>query len=256
MDERHRSVWLLGSGAVVAAAVSAAVVAVDGNGEIGGGFLRRHLTIYGPPQAALALALGLVGLLLIVARRRVAVIASLGVTGLCAAQLAGAGFVAVRRWPLYWGCCSPRHVSDRVLVRDLAAGMALACAVVAVACVVVLAWQGYLGWHGGGVAVAFPVALAMAIVGPGLMMGGWEDQRALAAWALMYSLPFAAGLAVSALMPRFAALAVTGSVACSALVATVGESFLEVTQPWGHAQGVVVLAAVAVAAPRLFSRES
>jgi hypothetical protein len=39
-------------------------------------------------------------------------------------------------------------------------------------------------------------------------------------------------------------------------VATVGESFLEVTQPWGHAQGVVVLAAVAVAAPRLFSRES
>ena len=254
MEEPDRSVWLVGIAALLSGAVSAAVVSVDGKGEIGGVFAGEKLTIYGPAQAALAIALAVAGLLLLVTRRRVAVAALLGVAGLCAAQLAGTGLVARRRWPLYWGCCSPGNVTEEELVRALATGMAAACAVTAVACVVVLVWKRHLRWSGVGAAVAFPVALFVAIAGPRLVEGGWHDVPELAAWALMYSFPFAAGLAASALIQRLSALAVVGAVACSALVAKVGESFLELTQKGGaDALALVVLAAVAVAASRLIA---
>jgi hypothetical protein len=210
MNERDRSVWLVGIGALLSGAGSAAVVAVDGKGELGGAFARDQLTVYGPAQAALALALAVAGLVLLVTRRRVAGAALLGVIGLCAAQLAGAGLVAVRRWPLYWGCCSPEDVTERDLVRALASGMAVACAVTAVACVLALVWRRDLGWRGVGAAVAIPIALVVALAAPRLVVGGWVDVRELAAWALMYSLPFAGGLAVSSLMQRFAALTMAG----------------------------------------------
>ncbi len=257
MGEPERGVRLLGVVALISGAVSAAVVAVDGKGQFGGAFsVGEQPTIYGPAQAALALALAVSGLLVLVARRRVAVAALLGVIGLCAAQLAGAGLVGRRRWPHFWGCCSPESVTEQALVRTLAVVMAVVCAVTAVACVAVLVRRPYVRWTGVDlpVVVAFAVALVVGIAGPRMVVGGWDDERALAAWALMYSLPFAAGLAISALLPRFAALAIAGAVAGSALIATVGESFLELNQPWGDAQALVIAGAGAVAATRLFPR--
>lgn len=256
MGERERSVWLVGIGALCSGAVSAVVVAVDGKGQIGGAFAGAQPSVYGPGQAALALALAVAGLLVLVARRRVAVAALLGVVGLCAAQLAGAGLVGRRRWPLFWGCCSSEVVTAKDLVRTLAAAMAVVCAVTAVACIGVLAWRRYLRWAGVDLplVVAFAAALVVAIAGPRLVVGGWDDERELAAWALMYSLPFAAALAISALMQRIAALVMAGMVAASALIATVGESFFELDQPWGDAQALVILAAVAVATTRLMPR--
>jgi hypothetical protein len=251
MDERGRSVWLVGIGALLSGAVSAAVVAIDGRGDLGGAFASKALTIYGPGQAALAVALAVAGALLLVTRRRLPVLALLGVIGLCAAQLAGLGLVAFRRWPLYWGCCATGHVTHGDFVRAVAVVMAVVCAVTAVACVVALVEERHLRWNGMWGAVAFPVALVVAVGGPRLVVGGWADVPGLAAWGLMYSLPFAAGLAVSALMPRLAAVVVAAAVACSALIASLGSSFLELNQPWGGARAIVVLAAVTVAASRL-----
>lgn len=256
MKDSERRVWLVGIGSLLSGALSGAVVAVDGRGQIGGAFTGEQPTIYGAAQAALALAIAIGGLLLLVARRPAAVAALLGMTGLCAAQLAGTGLVGRRRWPHFWGCCTPETVTEQDLVTTLTVVMAAVCAVTALACVVVLVWAGYVRWAGVDLpaVVAFAVALVVAVAGPCLVVGGWDDARGLAAWALMYSLPFAAGLAISALMQRLAALATVGAVASSALIATVGESFLELNQPWGNAQVLVIAGAAAVAATRLFPR--
>lgn len=253
MEEGDRGVWLMGVLALPSGAVSAAVVAIDGTGRIGGAFAGEQTTIYGPSQAVLSLALAVAGVLALVARRRVAVTAVLGVIGLCASQLAGAGLVGLRRWPHFWGCCSPEAVTETDLVRNLAVVMAVVCALTAVLCVVVLFTRGYAVWAGleVPVVVAFTVALTVAIAGPRLVVGGWSDGRGLAAWALMYSLPFAAALAISALMRRLTALSMAAVVASSALIATAGESFLELNQPWGDAQVLVVVGALTVAAARL-----
>lgn len=114
MEEREGSVRLLGVGALFAGAVSSAVVAVDGTGQIGGAITGDQPTIYGPAQATLAVGLAGAGLLLLVARGRGAVAALLSVIGLLAAQLAGTGLVGFRRWPLLWGCCTPETVVGRI----------------------------------------------------------------------------------------------------------------------------------------------
>lgn len=254
VGERDDGVRVVGIGALIAGALSAAVVAVDGTGQIGGALTGGQPTIYGPAQAALAVALVGAGLLLLFARGRGAVAALLSVTGLCAAQLAGAGLVGFRRWPHFWGCCTPEIVTEQGLVRTLALVMAVVCAVVALACVVLLFSARHVRWKGVDVivVVAFAAGLVVAIAGPRLVVGGWEvDVKGLAAWALMYSLPFAVGLALSGLMQRVAALVTTGAVASSCLIATVGESFFELNQPWGSAQALVFGAAAAVAATRL-----
>lgn len=250
LKARDRIVWLVAVSALLSGAVSAGAVAVAGNGDIGGAFARDQLTIYGPAHAALSIALAVGGLLLLVLRQREAVAALLGTTGMCAAQLAGAGLVGYRRWPLYWGCCSSGAVTEQSRVRMLAVAMALACAVSAVACIVVL-WRRFPVWQGWVAALAFPVALVVAVAVPRLMAGAWSDGRDLAAGALTYSLPFAAALASSALMGRFAALALAVAVACSAVMATVGQPFLESRLPFRDSVALVVAAAVAVAVSRL-----
>jgi len=244
----------VGVSALVAGAVSAAVVAVDGTGQVGGDITGDQPTIYGPAQATLAAVLAVAGPFLLVARGRGAIAALLSVIGLCAAQLAGTGLVGFPRWPLFWGCCTPEAVPEQDLVRALALVMAVVCAVTAVACVVVLIAASYVRWTGFDltVVVAFPVALVVAVAGPRLVVGGWGvDVKGLAAWALMYSLPFAAALALWGMMRRFAGLATAGAVVGSALIAKLGESHFELNQPWGDAQAVVIAAAIVVAATRL-----
>ena len=254
MDDDAGSVRLVGVGALVAGAVSVAVVAVDGTGQVGGAMTGDQPTIYGPAHATLAAALALAGFVLLVARGRGAVAALLSVIGLCAAQLAGTGLVGFRRWPLFWGCCAPEVVTEQDLVRALALVMAVVCAATAVACVVVLVAARHVQWAGFDltVVVAFAAALVVAVAGPRLVVGGWGvDVKGLAAWALMYSLPFAVALGLSGLMQRFAAVVTAGAVAASAVIATFGESFFELNQPWGDARALVIAAAIVVAAARL-----
>lgn len=131
--------------------------------------------------------------------------------------------------------------------------MAVVCALIAVACVVVLVSARHVRSTGvnATLVVAIAVALVVATAGPPLVVvvGGWTgDVKDLVAATLMYSLPFAAALALSGLMPRFPALASAGAVASSALIATVGESSLF---ELGDAQALVIAAAVVVAATRL-----
>ena len=255
MQEGSGRVRLVGVVAFLAGAVSTAVVAVDGSGQVGGGVTGDQPTIYGPAHATLAIGLVVAGLLLLVARGRGAVAALLSVIGLCAAQLAGTGLVGFRRWPLFWGCCATEPVTERDLVRTLALVMAVVCAVTAVACVVVLVSARLVRWPGVNltVVVALAAAVVVAIVAPRLVVGGWAvDLTDLAAWALMYSLPFAAALALSGLMERIAALVTAGAVVSSAFIATLGESHFSLHQPWGDARALVIAAAGAVAATRLF----
>lgn len=256
MADRFRGERLVGFGGLFAGLLSATVVALDGQGHLGGAFRSDQLTIYGPGQAALAVAVGMAGIVLLGTRRPSGVVAVVGLIGLGTAQLAGLGLVAVRRWPLYWGCCAPQNVSETNLVRGLAAGMALVCGVVAVTCLVILVRRDDLRWDRLGLVVALPVALVVAIAGPLVASSRWggdDDLSALTAWALMYSLPVAAGLVVSARMPRWAALVMAAGIVGSAAVATLGSFFLEFKLLWGDARALVIVAAVVVAVTRLIS---
>ncbi len=245
--------------AAVAAAgagcLSAAVLAVGGAGGLGGAY-SRGLTIYGRSHALLALALAAVGLLLLVVRRSDGVVALLGVAVLLAALLAGAGIVGRRRWPLYWGCCSPKAVTEGELVRTLATAMGVVCALAALVCVVVLLSGLSLSGSRLALTVAVPVALVVAIVVPRIMVGGWEDEREVVARALMYSLPIGATLVLAAAMPRLAALAVVAATVAAALVLTTGEPFILFSGRLGNeatATWVVVVACLVVAAARLMT---
>jgi hypothetical protein len=256
MSSQAGSVRLVAVAALVSGGFSAVVVALPGRGYIGGGFAPDQTTIYGPAHAALALALASAGLLLVVSSRREPMAALLGVIGLCSAQLAGVGLVGYRRWPLYWGCCSIKYVTHQELVRNLAVAMAVVCAVTAVASLLVLVSQRFLAWQGWAAAVAFPVALVVAVAVPGIMAGDPYDERDLVAAALTYSVPFGAALAVSGLMVRPAALVVAATVAGSALIATVGSPFLETVLPFRAAQALAVGSAGLVAVARLVPRRS
>ena len=93
----------------------------------------------------------------------------------------------------------------------------------------------------------------MALAGPPLVVSGDvnADVRDLVAWALMYSLPFGAAIALSGWMRDTAALTLLAAVALSTVAATAGESVLELRQPWGPALALVVVAIVVVATSRL-----
>lgn len=254
MKLREGSVRLVGVAALLAGVVSAAVVAVDGTGRIEGAIASDQPTIYGPAQTTLSAGLVVAGLLLLLAARgRVAAAALTGVVGLLSAQLAATGLVAYRRWPLYWGCCTPEAVTEQELVRTLALLIAVVCGLTALASVVLLFAARYAVWTGASfaVAVAMAAGLTVALAGPPLvaMGGGWaSDVKDLVAVALMYSLPLGIALALSSLMPRLAALTMAGAVAASVLATTLGEpSFFE----FGDARVLVAVSAAVVAATRL-----
>jgi hypothetical protein len=235
-------------GAVLAGYASAVVLAVDGNGEVGGAFV-GGLTIYGWSHAALAITLLVAGLLLMVVRQHDAVVGLTAVAGLYAAQLAGTGLVGVRRWPLYWGCCAP-PVSQQELVRNLPWAMALACAVTALISLAALARR-FLRSRPDHATVALPVALAVVASVPVLAAGAASDVGDIVAWGLMYSLPFGIALAVSAFLPRGTALALIAAVASSAGMAALDGSFIVLVIPPADAMTVVIGAALVVALSRL-----
>lgn len=251
MSHRHHTLVAIGVGCLVAGLFSVTALAVDGTGGTGGAFARGSITIYGRSQACLAIGLVIAGGLLLLLRGRARVVAAtVGLAGLCAAQLAGVALVGYRRWPLYSGCCSPNGVAELALVRSLALVMALACAVIAVACVVALASEGLLRWRGLTSIVAVSAAVFIAVADALLLAGGWSDGREVAAFALMYSLPFALALAISGLMEPSPAHAVLVGVGVSALLSTLFESVVNLDSDTSAALVLVLVTTGSVAAGR------
>jgi len=242
----EHSARLPGTVSVVAGLVAVLAVAVDGAGHLGGGFTSSELTIYGPGQALLAGGLIAAGIVLMLLRRRDGVAAGLVVAALCAAQLASTGLVGFRRWPLFRGASAPAPLTAEDLARSLALLMAAACAVAALGCLVSLVRGGHLAWRGGVSVAALATAAVVASVGPLLLTYRPFEVRELAAWSLMYGLPYAAAVTVSGLVRRPVALVAAGAVAACSLVATAGTSMLELIQPWGAAHALVLVAAVTV----------
>lgn len=230
--DRERWVRVVAALAVLAGTASLVVLAVGGQGGFGGAF-SRGVTIYGRSHVALAFALVLAGLLLMASRSRGGDPTLLAVIVLVAGLLAGAGVVGNRRWPLYRGCCSTKSVNDEELLRLLAIGMGVGCALVAGASLVTLVLGRHLTANVLSIAVAVPVTALLAVYVPRLAYGDWQDHRELAAWALMYSLPLSAALLVAAALPRVPAISTVAVVAGVAVVTLVGEPFIFLQDPDG-----------------------
>ncbi|CAM3860750.1 hypothetical protein [Nocardioides zeicaulis] len=236
----------VGAAALAAALVSAGVTVAGGlplaaRPEAGG-------SLFGPAQVVLVAALALLGAVLLVRGRDGRMLPVVAVAGLAAAELAGVGVVSVRRWGIfvgggYAGVPTVGWQQGRVL----AAAMGLVCATVALVCLGVLV-RHRARPHRGRAALAVTAGAAVALLGPLAVRTPVLDRSDLAAWALMYAVPFAAALALVAWVPRRVGLALAVAVAASAVVAPLGESFLEAVVPSGPALPVVLLAAGAVGA--------
>lgn len=236
----------VGAAALAAAVVSAGVTVAGGlpvaaAPEAGG-------SLFGPAQVVLVAALLLLGAVLLVRGHDGRMLPAVAVAGLVAAELAGVGMVSVRRWGIfvgggYAGVPTVGWQQGRVL----AAAMALVCAAVAIGCLVVLL-RHRARPHRGLAALSVTAGAAVALLGPLAVWSPFLDLPDLAAWALMYAVPFALALALTAWVPRRVGLALAVAVAASAVVAPLGESFLEAVVPSGPAVPVVLLAAGAVAA--------
>lgn len=247
---------MVGGLAVLAGTASLVVLGVGGNGGLGGAF-SHGVTIYGRSHVVLAFALVLAGLLLFVSRNRARNTSLLAVIILLAGLLAGAAVVGYRRWPLYRGCCAAKSVNEWELMRLLAIGMGVVCAVVAIAGLLALLFGRHLTGNVLSIVVALPVLAVVTVYVPRLAYGDWEDERELVAWALMYSLPLSAVLLLAAAMPRVPALATVAVVACTAVVTLVGEPFILLQGRYGdqtNATVVVLVACLLVGATRLLPK--
>ena len=252
---RQRWSLVLGGFAVLAGTASLVVLGIGGNGGLGGAF-SHGVTIYGRAHVVLASALVVVGLVLFASRSRAGDTALLAVIVLVPGLLAGAGVVGYRRWPLYKGCCATKPVNDWELMRLLAMGMGVVCAVVAIAGLVALVVGRHLTGNVVSIVVAVPVLAVVTVYVPRLAYGDWEDERELVAWALMYSLPLSAVLLLAVAMPRVPALATVALVACAAVVTLAGEPFILLQGRYGDqtkAAVVVLAACLVVGATRLLS---
>lgn len=134
------------------------------------------------------------------------------------------------------------------LVRSLALAMASVCGVIAVACVVVLASEGLLRWRGLTSIVSASAAVFIAVAEALLLADGWSDGREIAAFALMYSLPFAIALTVSGLMEPSPALAVLVGVSASALLSTLFASRVNLDSDLSMALMLMLVATAGIAA--------
>ena len=92
---------------------------------------------------------------------------------------------------------------------------------------------GHLRWRGSAwrVLVAWPLALGVLVAVPRLVVGGWGDVHELGARVVMYALPMAVAIAVSALLDRAPALVLLSAVAADALLLTRGRPFIELGAP-------------------------
>ena len=236
---------------ILAGAVALLVVSVDGQGRPGGAAI-GVLTIYGRAHVILALALLSAALTLTVVRAQSAKAALLAVVVLWGAQLGGVGVVAYRRWPHYYGCCSNYDVSVGAM-KGLAAAMAVTGGAAAGLAVAALLAGGHLRWRGSGwrVLVAWPLALAVLVAVPRLVVGGWGDVREVGARVVMYAVPIAVAIAVSALLDRAPALVLLSAVAVDALLLTQGRPFVELGAPRSLAMSLVIMVVGLLALLRL-----
>lgn len=250
---RPAATTVVGMLAIIAGSASAWVVLTDGDGSLGWPSGPDAVSIYGPEQAMAAAGLVVSGAGLVLLRARGVAATCLVLAALCAALLAGAGLVGVRKWPHYWGCCAPGPVEERALVQSLALGMGAGCAVLAVALATALMSGGHVRWRGWESAPGLVAAVVVAVTVPPTSAAGRFDASDLAAVSLVLALPVAAALGAAALLERRAALAILAFVAVAEGVAASpvgGSSFLAVNLATGEATPVVAAAVVVSGAAR------
>ncbi len=213
-EHGDRSARRAGVVARYAAAYTLVVLLVPGGVAV---FADGWASLYGPGHWALWAILTGSGLVLLKARPAFAGAAATA-GALAAVQLCGTGIWAVRHWEPFTGMGG---WGEPVLwlLRPLAAGLALACAAVAVACALAVlhsgAWQPAAGprrW----LPVAAGALLAAGL--PVVLLGGLGPITMLGTYGLLYSLPWGAAIAATGLLRRDAAitagvLAVTGPLA-------------------------------------------
>lgn len=236
---------VVGATLLVAAAVSAYVLRVGG--VCCGGIVARDLYDYG--TWLLVAGLAVVGVILVAARGRVVRVPTAAAGGVLAAQLAGTGVVAFRRWVPVGGFGHGKwdNIHQLQLVSALLAVCGLGAVVV---CLLSLraeeAFPARVAWTAR--AVALSAGLLVVVALPVVFAGGQADildVTSIGAHALVYSVPFGVSLALTGWLSPPAAVAVSLCVMVSALVLVDANRQL-VSTP-GHASGLIlVLVAAAV----------
>lgn len=238
-----RETWL-GAAVVTAALVALGCLAVDGrDGLVQLSDLRNQLwvgfTLYSLDHVALAGALLLAGIGLIVVRSPASRMALAAVSGLFAAQLAGLGMVAFRKWPAFAG--SYHTIPDWGSVKALAAVMAGFCAIAAIASLVVVLRFGEPQRRA--LLLTVPLGMVVAVALPFLLPWVGADVPDRIAVALQYGLPLGIALAVTGVMELRPAVIVAVAVAASGLLIPLSRAFAH--EHLGAAIGLVVASALA-----------
>lgn len=202
-------------------------------------------TIYSVDHVALAVVLGVAGLGLGAARTPVLRATLAGVAGLCAAQLAGLGAVALRRWPAVVGAWGG-GTGDFALVKTLAVVLAAAGVVAAVASLTVVLRLRQPEPRA--LAVSVPLGLGVAVALPLMVPGDHADLPDRIAVALQYGLPLGVGLALTGILATVPSLAVSAAIIASSALMPVSWAFVRDASP---AVLVVVAAASVTVAWRL-----
>lgn len=234
-----------------AAGIGVVVFTVPGQTGVAG----HDGTLYGVSRWALLVALAATGALLagtarIRARRAIAAAGAI-----VALQLVGTGVVAVKHWRPFSGMTGFGY-ANLGTVRMLA-GILTISAVVAVIALLVVLRRGdghtsvaatrrrvIAAATGAVIAVGVPVAL-------GAGDGQTWDVTSLGAYALLYSIPWGLGFALSGWLERPAGWAAHGAVGGSALVSLAGGGVVYATNPVAGFGPVIVVAVLAAARLRM-----
>lgn len=202
-------------------------------------------TIYSVDHVALAVVLGVTGLGLVGARTPVLRAALAGVAGLCAAQLAGLGAVALRRWPAVVGAWGG-GTGDFALVKTLAVVLAAAGTVAAVVSLTLV--LRLRRPEPRALAVSVPLGVGVAVALPLMVPGDHADLPDRIAVALQYGVPLGVALALTGILATVPSLAVSAAIIGSAELMPVSWAFVRDASP---AVLVVVAAASLTIAWRL-----
>lgn len=205
------------------------------------------LTIY-PAWTVLVLAMGTVAAVVTVAApalHRAAVAAAGGVTGVCAAQVAGLGAWAHRHWEPAFGM-GGGYAGDPPRLEQLALLVAAGGAVAAVAAVAQLVvaseWPRSTPWAARAPRVVVGlVVLGGVPAGLAALDAGLADRTSLGAFALVHGVPWGLACVAVGWAARAAALGVLAAAAAGAGAAVVAPS-----AALTHGQGEPVFAAVVV----------
>jgi hypothetical protein len=210
-----------------AGTIALACLAVDGQRRLVNPYdlwnpLTEGRTLYSLDHVVLAVTMMVAGLALAWSRSSGWRVELAAVAGLCAAQLAGLGTVAFRKWPAFAGGYGT--AVEWRQVRVLAVLMATACVVAAVACLAVV-WRRRVRQRRA-LLVSVPLGMVVAVALPFLVPWAGADVPDRVAVALMYGVPLGLALGLTGIMGRRPAVVVGVAVAFSGILMGLSRAFV------------------------------